>query len=99
MVVLAFANEQEGRGYLHELPREARELCGPASHLSFLLRVGPTHRRIPKLCQTSSGIVPRMRIPRTRFCRAPSLITICEAIPPPGISKVAQNSPNPNRLS
>ena len=29
-----------------------------------------------------------MRIPRTRFCRAPSLITICEAIPPPGISKV-----------
>ena len=57
------------------------------------------HRRIPKLCQTSSGIVPRMRIPRTRFCRAPSLITICEAIPPPGISKVAQNSPNPDRLS
>ena len=47
----------------------------------------------------SSGIVPRMRIPRTRFCRAPSLITICEAIPPPGISKVAQNPPNPNRLS
>ena len=62
-------------------------------------RVGPTHRRIPKLCQTSSGIVPRMRIPRTRFCRAPSLITICEAISPPGISKVAQNSPNPDRLS
>ena len=61
--------------------------------------VGPTHRRIPKLCQTSSGIVPRMRIPRTRFCRASSLITICEAIPLPGISKVAQNSPNPNRLS
>src|SRR5271157_5373127 len=47
----------------------------------------------------SSGIVPRMRLPRTRFCRVPSLITICEAIPPPGISKVAQNSPNPNRLS
>jgi hypothetical protein len=35
----------------------------------------------------------------TRFCRAPNLITNCEAIPPPGISKVAQNSPNPNRLS
>jgi hypothetical protein len=64
-----------------------------------LARVGPTHRRIPKLCQTSSGIVPRMRIPRTRFCRAANLITICEAIPPPSISKVAQNSPNPNRLS
>ena len=62
-------------------------------------RVGPTHRRIPKLCQTSSGIVPRTRLPRTRFCRALSLITICEAIPPPGISKVAENSPNPNRLS
>ena len=57
------------------------------------------HTGIAKLCQTSSGIVPRMRIPRTRFCRAPSLITICEAIPPPGISKVAQNSPNPDRLS
>ena len=55
--------------------------------------------RIPKLCQTSSGIVPRMRLPRTRFCRVPSLITICEAIPPPGISKVAQNPPNPDRLS
>ena len=25
-----------------------------------------------------------------RFCRAPNLITICEAIPPPSISKVAQ---------
>ena len=36
---------------------------------------------------------------RTRFCRAPNLITIREAIPPPGISKVAQNSPNPDRLS
>ena len=34
-----------------------------------------------------------------RFCRAPSLITIGEAIPPPGISKVAENSPNPDRLS
>ena len=43
MVVLAFANEQEGRGYLHELPREARELCGPASHLSFLLRRSVRH--------------------------------------------------------
>ena len=70
-----------------------------SSPLAPLRSSGPTHRRIPKLCQTSSGIVPRMRIPRTRFCRAPSLITICEAIPPPGISKVAQNSPNPNRLS
>ena len=62
------------------------------------LRVGPTHRRIPELCQTSSGIVPRMRLPRTRFCRAPNLTTICEAIPPPGITKVAQNSPNRDRL-
>jgi len=35
----------------------------------------------------------------TRFCRAPNLITICEVIPPPSISKVAQNSPNPDRLS
>ena len=70
-----------------------------ARQMQFVTCIGPTHRRIPKLCQTSSGIVPRMRIPRTRFCRAPSLITICEAIPPPGISKVAQNSPNPNRLS
>jgi len=34
-----------------------------------------------------------------RFCRAPSLITIGEAIPPPGIGKVAENSPNPDRLS
>ncbi len=34
-----------------------------------------------------------------RFCRAPSLITIGEAIPPPRISKVAENSPNPDRLS
>ena len=34
-----------------------------------------------------------------RFCRAPNLITICEAIPPPSINKVAQNSPNPDRLS
>ena len=36
---------------------------------------------------------------RTRFCRDPNLITICEAIPPPSISKVAQKSPNPDRLS
>jgi hypothetical protein len=35
----------------------------------------------------------------TLFRRAPNLITICEAIPPPSISKVAQNSPNPDRLS
>ena len=34
-----------------------------------------------------------------RSCRAPNLITIGEAIPPPSISKVAQNSPNPDRLS
>jgi hypothetical protein len=34
-----------------------------------------------------------------RFCRAPNLITICEAIPPPRISKLAENSPNPDRLS
>jgi hypothetical protein len=26
-------------------------------------------------------------------------LSICEAIPPPSINKVAQNSPNPNRLS
>jgi len=36
---------------------------------------------------------------RTRFCLDPNLITICEAIPPPSISKVAQKSPNPDRLS
>jgi hypothetical protein len=35
----------------------------------------------------------------TLFCRASNLITIFEAIPPPSISKVAQNSPNPVRLS
>jgi hypothetical protein len=34
-----------------------------------------------------------------RSGRAPNLITICEAIPPLSISKVAQNSPNPDRLS
>ena len=72
---------------------------GKARQMQLVTCFGPTHRRIPKLCQTSSGIVPRMRLPRTRFCRVPSLITICEAIPLPGISKVAQNSPNPNRLS
>jgi hypothetical protein len=72
---------------------------GKARQMQFVTCLGPTHRRIPKLCQTSSGIVPRMRLPRTRFCRVPSLITICEAIPPPGISKVAQNPPNPDRLS
>jgi hypothetical protein len=35
----------------------------------------------------------------TLFCRAPNLITICEAIPAPSISKVAQDSTNPDRLS
>jgi hypothetical protein len=35
----------------------------------------------------------------TLFCRAPNLITIWEAILPPSISKVAQNSPNPDRFS
>ena len=35
----------------------------------------------------------------TPFCRAPNPITICEAIPPLRISKVAQNSANPDRLS
>jgi hypothetical protein len=35
----------------------------------------------------------------TLFCRAPNLITICEAIPPPSLSKVAQNSPTPDQLS
>jgi hypothetical protein len=34
-----------------------------------------------------------------RFCSAPNLITVCEAIPPPTISEVDQNSPNPDRLS
>jgi hypothetical protein len=37
--------------------------------------------------------------PTARFRRAPNLITICEAILPPSISEVAQNSPNPDRLS
>jgi hypothetical protein len=64
-----------------------------------IARVGLAHRRIPRLCQTHSGIVPRMRLPRTRFCCSASLITICEAIQPPGIGKVAQNWPSPNRLS
>jgi hypothetical protein len=57
------------------------------------------HRRILELCQAGSGIVSRMRLPRTRFCRGLNLITIREAIPPPSISKVAQNSPKAYRLS
>jgi hypothetical protein len=61
--------------------------------------IRPTHRRIPELCRTSSGILCRMRFPRTRFRRGPNLSTIREAIPAPSISKVAQNSPNPDRLS
>jgi hypothetical protein len=36
---------------------------------------------------------------RTGFGRALNLITISEAIPAPSISKVAQNWPNPDRLS
>ena len=34
MVVLAFANEQEGRGYLRELPREAASCA--AQRVTFL---------------------------------------------------------------
>jgi hypothetical protein len=50
--------------------------------------------RYPKA--SSAGV----RAGETRgFFRAPNLITICEAIPPPSINKVAQNSPNPDRLS
>ena len=63
-------------------PRSAGVVSSPD-----IICFGPTTPAHPKLCQTSSGIVPRMRLPRTRFCRVPSLITICEAIPPPAIAK------------
>jgi len=55
----------------------------------------PWYRRVGGTIQSRVGDP----IQSGRFCRAPSLITIGEAIPPPGIGKVAENSPNPDRLS
>ena len=59
--------------------------------------VGPTHRA----CRTlpdEFGYRASNASSAYTLCRSPSLITICEAMQPPGISKVAQNSPNPESI-
>ncbi len=89
---------RQGRPSADGSPQPLSKTSLPIRTECRVARVGPTHRRIPELCQTCSGIVPRMRLPRTRFCRAPNLTTTCKAIPPPGITKVAQNSPNRDRF-
>ena len=56
-------------------------------------------RRFSSVCYPKPNSAGVRIAQRTRFCRAPNLITICEAIPAPSISKLLKNSPNPDRLS
>jgi hypothetical protein len=56
-------------------------------------------RWFQSVCHSKANTAGVQAADTTRFCRAPNLITICDAIPPPSISKVAQYAPNPDRLS
>ncbi len=84
-------------------PRDQPGKLGPRSER---LQIGVCGRKVPSTFpwyRRVGGPIQSWRvrgpIQSRHFGRAPSLIAIGEAIPPPGISKVAENSPNPDRLS
>ena len=68
---------------------------------TFGPRVGLSSHGSPAKGGPKSKCLARVKIARTSA--GPSSLTISDLsrfpLPPPGISKVAQNSPNPNRLS
>jgi hypothetical protein len=59
----------------------------------------PIDRWILSACYPMANSAGVRVAQRTRFWRVLNLITICDAIPPPNINKIAQNSANPDRLS